>query len=936
MAPHHLQNPYQRRRTFASLAPLVLLLAGAALLASLSLTADAVSSCSAGGNGGGGDSTIRRVAASSPPKAKATGLKINKKSPSKITKKSSSNVTKKSPSQKNNKRRHRSLLQQPGGAGSKTASANGAGYSALGEAPIAITHSHLLPGTRDQFLVINYFDASGSYPPGDGVDNDGRTMARVFDRSDFSFGVVPVATNAVCGAWASLPDGRIGMYAGHVPMGVQPSGFDNLYVFSPHDGRYGGIEDRGGLSRGRWYPGVCALPSGRALVYGGSTDVDFFEPHMDGDVFSYSTNALDRTAPMPEFLSEVAYGPYYPLLVSLPGAAADAVLVALNSRAAVVVPQTGELLAQAPPFPEPYADLVFEYPMAGSLAMLAADERLAAFGPGPGGADEARVTFAITGGVVGADWYREYKMCTENRQLRPCSDGVLTIGLTMRLQGEDVQYAFDDAWSVATMAPRCVHDAVLLPNGKLLIINGVGKGYAGLGDCQLAHDPHNEAWIYDPATNEATPAGGASTRVPRLYHGHAALTARGDVLVSGTTNTKGWENSRELPLDESPFASDYRVEIFTPAAIAAGVKRPAILRSPTTAYYGAEGGFEIVSDEALSSVVIMQPGGATHGMALAQRAQRLSFERANLFGGGDTFRYRVAAPARPRNAPEGHFLLFGVAADGDAYSEGAWLLLREGGGAPLATLPAGAVRVAQASTDFEAEDAGGFQCGAPCEVRAGAGSAGTGDQGARLVRGEGGDNDAPWSAVLLASGDVDAAALADDAAGADSEGAYVYVSFWARSNGGDDLTVAWADVAAVVASATETDQATVPGTRATAHLTGDGEWRHYVLQPVQLPRGAGQVRLVIGGAEADVDDVEAWASGASTVVNAAFRSAMRSVRQQQQQRAAAAVGAGGGGGGGLDEGAAADGMMGAQHHVGGVRRNERFLSPKARAFGVFA
>jgi len=924
MAPHHPQNPNQRRRTLAPLAPLLLLLAGAALLASLPLTADAASSCAAGG----GDSTVRRVPASSPPKAKTAGLKINKKSPSKITRKSSSIVTKKSPSQKNNKRRQRSLLQQPGG--SKTASANGSGYSALGEAPIAIVHSHLLPGTRDQFLVINYFDASGSYPPGDGVDTDGRTMARVFDRSDFSFGVVPVATSVVCGAWASLPDGRIGMYAGHVPMGVQPSGLDNLLVFSPHDGRYGGIEDRGALSTGRWYPGVCALPSGRALVYGGSSGTDFYDPQMDGDVFSYSTNALDRTAPMPEFLSEVAYGPYYPLLVSLPGAA-DAVLVALNSRAAVVVPQTGELLAQAPPFPDPYADLVFEYPMAGSLAMLAADERLAAFGPG--GADEARVTLAITGGVVGADWYREYKMCTENRQLRPCSDGVLTIGLTMRLQdggGGDVQYAFDDAWRVATMAPRCVHDAVLLPNGKLLIINGVGKGYAGLGDCQLAHDPHNEAWIYDPASNEATPTGGTLTRVPRLYHGHAALTARGDVLVSGTTYTKGWENSRELPLDESPFASDYRVEIFTPAAIAAGVKRPAILRSPTTAYYGADGGFEIVSDEALSSVVIMQPGGATHGMALAQRAQRLSFERANLIG--DTFRYRVAAPARPRNAPEGHYLLFGVAADGDAYSEGAWLLLREGGGAPLATLPAGAVRVAQASTDFEAEDAGGFQCGAPCEVRAGAGSAGTGDQGCRLARGEG--DDAPWSAVLLASGDVDAAALADDAAGAGSDGAYVYVSFWARSgNSGDDLTVAWADVAAVVAGATKTDQATVPGTRATTHLTGDGEWRHYVLQPVQLPRWAGQVRLVIGGAEADVDDVEAWASGVSTVVNAAFRSAMRSVWQQQQRAAATTVGAGGGG---LEEGAAAADAMGAPHHVGGVHRNERFLSSTARAFGVFA
>jgi hypothetical protein len=157
--------PYRR-----SLAPLLLLL-GAALLASAAPPAEAAaSSCSAGGGGG-----TRRVSAK--PIKRSTPKNKNKPHP-----------------------RHRSLLQQ--GPSSKTASANGAGYSALGEAPIAISHIHLLPGTRDQALVINYFDASGSYPPGDGVDVDGRTIARVFDRSDFSFGVVPVTTNAVCGAWA--------------------------------------------------------------------------------------------------------------------------------------------------------------------------------------------------------------------------------------------------------------------------------------------------------------------------------------------------------------------------------------------------------------------------------------------------------------------------------------------------------------------------------------------------------------------------------------------------------------------------------------------------------------------------------------------------------------------------------------------------------------
>jgi hypothetical protein len=453
--------------------------------------------------------------------------------------------------------RRRSLLQGPN---TKTASANGAGYTLIGTAPIAITHTHLLPGTRDKMLAINYFDASGSYP--DGADADGRTISRVFDRASFSFDVVPIGSNAVCGAWTSLPDGKIGMFAGHVPMGVQPEGFNDLYVYNPFDGRWGGIEDRGGLSQGRWYPGVCALPDGRALIYGGSAANDFEGRATDGDLFSYASNDVVRTPQMPAFFADVAYGPYYPLLVSLPNGGGNdndaAVLMALNSRAGVVVPETGELLAQAPPFPEPYANLVFEYPMSGSLAMLRSDPRLASFGA-PGGSNEARVVIVVTGGVLGADWYREYKLCDDRENyLKTCSDGVLTIGLTMTAtNGGGVAFAFDNEWTATAMpAGRCVHDVVLLPNNKALIINGVEKGYAGLGDCQLAHDPHAEPVLFNPATNEAT-ATGHLTNVPRLYHGMAALTARGvSYFRFVRTSKRDWKQGEApRPLQRSTDAA---------------------------------------------------------------------------------------------------------------------------------------------------------------------------------------------------------------------------------------------------------------------------------------------------------------------------------------------------------------------------------------------
>jgi hypothetical protein len=881
-----------------------------------------------------------RAASSSSPSTTTTGAR--RRSLASTTTTSTTTAThhrrRRALKQGNDDNRRRALIAQ------KSASANDAGYSLLGVAPIAVTHTHLLPGTRDQSLAINYFDGEQSFPADDAttpnsgpVDRDGKTIARLLDRSSFKFEVVPVATNAVCGAWASHPDGKIGMFAGHTPMGVQPAGFDNLFLYDPFDGLSGGIQDRGrdgtGLSRNRWYPGVASLPSGQVLVYGGSGDVDFNDRAPDGDIWTPSTNNVARTQAMPNVFADVAFGPYYPMIVALPRPT-GAVLMALNSRAGVVVPETGELLAQAPAFPEPYTALVFEYPMSGSLVMLRSDPRLASFGA-EGGAREARVTIVITGGVRDAAWYLQYKQCNEEkRYLRECSDAILSIGLTMTIPEEggeggdndnnnnNVAFAFDPEWRVAQMPPRCVHDAVLLPNNKVLIINGVAKGYAGLGDCQLAHDPHNEPWIYDAETNTAV-ATGHTTVVPRLYHGSAALTARGDVLVTGTTNTKGWENSRDLPLEASAWASEYRVEIYTPSAIGGNnKKRPVILRSPTMAFFAAGGGggngnnegggFLIETDAPISAVVLSQPGGATHGMALNQRAQDLEFVEEEAAGGRVGSRlYRVAPPSSPANAPGGFYLLFVVGTDGDTYSEGAWLLLRESRDVALPTLPPNAVKVRAASTGFEEEEgneqgaAASFQCGEPCVLGNGAESAGTGNQGARLAKGQ--EEGSPWSSVLLASADLDAGALADQVAGGDAEGSYLYVSFWARDvSGGGELTVALADVAAVADGATQTDQAVVPGTRTVVKLTGDGEWRMYAPPPVFLPKGAGAVRLVIGGSSADVDDVETWASGSSTVVNAAFRRAQ------------------------------AQGAMAGHVMPGGAQRNAQFLSHKARAFGVFA
>ena len=53
-------------------------------------------------------------------------------------------------------------------------------------------------------------------------------------------------------------------------------------------------------------------------------------------------------------------------------------------------------------------------------------------------------------------------------------------------------FEFDDAWEVEQMpASRCVGSVVVLPNGKVLLVNGVQQGFGGLD--YTVNEPHAHA-----------------------------------------------------------------------------------------------------------------------------------------------------------------------------------------------------------------------------------------------------------------------------------------------------------------------------------------------------------------------------------------------------------------------------------------------------------
>lgn len=121
-------------------------------------------------------------------------------------------------------------------------------------------------------------------------------------------------------------------------------------------------------------------------------------------------------------------------------------------------------------------------------------------------------------------------------------------------------------WQVEQMPQaRTMPDAVILPTGKILIVNGAATGISGYGNvvdqvgASNADNPVFTPVLYDPAAPVGarfSSAGLPTSDIPRLYHSVATVVPSGSVMIAGS--------NPNLDRSEIKYGTEYRVEWLDP------------------------------------------------------------------------------------------------------------------------------------------------------------------------------------------------------------------------------------------------------------------------------------------------------------------------------------------------------------------------------------
>ncbi|EPQ57993.1 copper radical oxidase [Gloeophyllum trabeum ATCC 11539] len=345
----------------------------------------------------------------------------------------------------------------------------------------------------------------------------------------------------------------------------------------------------------RWYNTVIRLQDGSAMIIGGAKKGGWINNATVNNptVEYWPPKSIHGSNGMPvhmQFLVDTLNSNLFPIAFLLPD---GKVFMAANQDAMIYDWQNNQE-RRLPQIPN---GVRVTYPMAGTGLLLP-------LSPDNGYTPEV----LLCGGSTVDDRKPGYEISSQDPASAQCVRMVLTdAGISAGWQVEQMPQA------------RTMPDAVLLPTGDVLIVNGAGTGISGYGNvvhqvgASNADNPAFTPVLYRPGASNGqrfSSAGLPTSDIPRLYHSVATLTPNGDIMIAGS--------NPNLDRSEVEYGTEYRVEWLKPPYMLVG--RPEwVSAAPRLLGYGQSLHMEVkLQQNAAHSpdirVALMDLGYITHAV----------------------------------------------------------------------------------------------------------------------------------------------------------------------------------------------------------------------------------------------------------------------------------------------------------------------------------
>ncbi|KAK7062811.1 hypothetical protein VNI00_000304 [Paramarasmius palmivorus] len=464
-------------------------------------------------------------------------------------------------------------------------------------------------------------------------------------------------SNTWCATGGFIGNGTFISSGGNPREGPGTDGLQGLRLFNPcTDSTCDLLENpsRIRLTSKRWYPSSVRIEDGSVIIWGGSVSGGFINgAGINNPTYEFyppkNINGFNGLQIRSQFMVDTLNGNHFPILIQLP----DGNIFVAANQAAMIFNWRTNTETRLPGIPN---GVRISSPFSAGAVLLPLTPE-----------NNYTPEVMICGGSTVSDRVSASSLSSQTPASAQCSRMVLnSAGIAA-------------GWKVETMpVPRIMPELILLPDQRVLIVNGAQSGVAGYGNVgdqigqSNADHPALTPVIYDPAAaagSRFSSAGVPASTIPRMYHSTASLTPNGTIMLAGSNPNNDVTTVK--------YPTEYRVEFYSPPYMSQ--PRPTYTGLPATINFGSTFTLSVTLPSGVNgvSVYAIDLGFATHGVHMDHRSVKLVSSLSS-----DKRTLTVTGPPSGRHYPPGPAFIY-VVTDAGVPSFGHKTIIGTGASPPV-------------------------------------------------------------------------------------------------------------------------------------------------------------------------------------------------------------------------------------------------------------